>query len=69
MFTPLENKLLDKTNYLLKALIKRGSVSIKNFSSEDEKLSKVKYLLTKEGLEYRVNATYHFLKARESEYN
>lgn len=62
------NISLGKTNYLLQALIKRGLISIKNFSSNDGKISKVKYFLTKEGLEERLRLTKHFLERKESEY-
>lgn len=60
---------LGKTNYLIKELIKRGSVSIKNFSSHDAKIKKVMYILTKKGLVQRANLTYHFLKKKEAEFN
>lgn len=63
------NISLGKTNYLLKALIKRGSVSIKNFTSGDGKLKKVKYILTKKGFEERLHLTQSFLKRKKSEYN
>lgn len=63
------NISLGKTNYLLKALINRGLISIKNFSSKDEKLIKVKYFLTKQGFDARLHLTQHFLKRKEEEYN
>jgi len=59
---------LGKTNYLLKALIKRGSISAKNFSGNNGKLTKVKYILTKKGLNQRLQLTHHFLKRKEEEY-
>jgi EPS-associated MarR family transcriptional regulator len=62
------NISLGKTNYILKALIKRGLISIHNFSSNDGKLNKVKYILTKEGMEARLRLTQSFLKKREEEY-
>jgi len=63
------NISLGKTNYLLKALVKRGSISIKNFSSDNGKIKKVKYFLTKNGFEERLRLTQHFLKRKEEEYN
>lgn len=60
---------LGKTNYLLKELIKVGLLEIKNFAVRDQKIQKVRYHLTKEGLEERVRLTYHFLKEKELEYN
>lgn len=63
------NISLGKTNYILKSLIHRGLISIKNFSTKDGKLNKVKYFLTKEGLETRLHLTQHFLIRKEEEYN
>ncbi|MFC1646013.1 MarR family EPS-associated transcriptional regulator [Candidatus Omnitrophota bacterium] len=63
------NISLGKTNYMLKSLIKRGLISIKNFSTKDGKLYKVKYFLTKEGLDARLLLTRHFLERKELEYN
>ena len=60
---------LGKTNSLLKELVKVGLLEIRNFATRDGKLQKVKYHLTKEGLEERVRLTHHFLKEKESEYN
>ncbi|MFC1753130.1 MarR family EPS-associated transcriptional regulator [Thermoproteota archaeon] len=60
---------LGKTNYLLKSLIKRGLISVKNFTDNNGKLGKVKYILTKEGFNARIHLTYHFLKRKESEFN
>ena len=59
---------LGKTNYLLKELTKKGLLKIKNFTTKDNKLKKVKYLLTKKGLEGKINLTYHLLKEKEAEY-
>lgn len=60
---------LGKTNYLLKELIKKGFIKVKNFTNNPEKLKKIKYILTKDGIEHRVQLTYHFLKRKEAEYN
>jgi EPS-associated MarR family transcriptional regulator len=62
------NISLGKTNYLLQALIKRGSISIKNFTTKDEKLNKVRYILTKKGFEERLHLTSVFLKRKEEEF-
>ena len=59
---------LGKTNYLLKSLVKRGLVSVKNFSDNNGKLNKFKYILTKEGFNERLQLTQHFLKRKEAEY-
>ena len=60
---------LGKTNYLLKALIKKGSIKAKNFSRNPGKLGKVKYILTSKGMQEKMNLMYHFLKRKETEYN
>ncbi len=59
---------LGKTNYLLKELAKKGIIKILNFSKNPGKAKKVKYLLTKKGIQEKINLTYHFLKMREKEY-
>ena len=59
---------LGKTNYLLKSLAQKGLLKIKNFTGKDNKLKRVKYLLTKKGLQEKLKLTYYFLKKKESEY-
>lgn len=59
---------LGKTNYLLKSLVKRGLVMIKNFVREGGKLEKVRYNLTHAGITERLELTYFFLKRKEQEY-
>ncbi len=60
---------LGKTNYLLKSLIKKNLIKAINFSRHPGKLGKVRYILTKKGLEEKLNLMYHFLKKKEAEYN
>lgn len=60
---------LGKTNYLLKELIRKGLIEVKNFTDNPGKLNKVRYHLTRKGLEYKINITLHFLKEKETEYN
>ena len=59
---------LGKTNCFLKELAKKGLIKIKNFASRDQKLNKVKYILTKEGLDEKLQLTFYFLKRKEKEY-
>ena len=59
---------LGKINYLVKELIKMGFIEIKNFSTRKGKAGKIHYLLTKEGLEHKMQLTEHFLKEKEAEY-
>ena len=62
------NISLGKTNYLLKALAKKGLVKVKNFISKDQKLKKIKYILTQKGIEQQTHLTYYYLKIKEKEY-
>ena len=59
---------LGKTNYLLKVIIKRGLISIKHFTERGQQANKLKYYLTKKGIETKLRYTYHFLKKKEDEY-
>lgn len=60
---------LGKTNYLLKELIKKGLIEVENFANRPGKLKKICYHLSREGLEYKISITQHFLKEKEAEYN
>jgi EPS-associated MarR family transcriptional regulator len=59
---------LGKVNYLLKELIKKGLVEVRNFSDKPGKFNKLQYHLTKEGMEHKIQITQHFLKMKEAEY-
>jgi EPS-associated MarR family transcriptional regulator len=59
---------LGKTNYLLKAAIKKGLLKIKSYAKKDEKLNRIKYNLTKKGFEEKLRLTYYFLRRKEKEY-
>lgn len=59
---------LGKTNYLLKELIKKGFIEVKNFSSNPGKFRKLNYILTKTGFEHKIQLMQHFLKIKENEY-
>lgn len=60
---------LGKTNYLLKELVKKGIIKVAGFSKNPEKARKLKYILTQKGMEEKMILTFHFLKAKEREYN
>jgi len=62
------NISLGKANYLVKSLVKKGLLEIRNFAIGDKKAKKIKYLLTKKGWEFKINLTYQFLLQRETEY-
>jgi EPS-associated MarR family transcriptional regulator len=59
---------LGKTNYLLKGMIKRGLIMVRNFTVRDNKIKKVKYILTKEGFDIKLQWAYYYLKRKEEEY-
>ena len=63
------NISLGKANYLLKELIKKNLIKARNFSKGSNKINKVRYILTKKGLEEKISLTYHFLRRKETEYN
>lgn len=64
------NMSLGKTNYLLKALAQKGFIKLAYFSKipSKNKQKAVKYLLTKKGIQAKIELTYHFLKIKEREY-
>jgi hypothetical protein len=49
--------------------VEKGLLKIRNFSTRPDKLGKVKYYLTKKGIEEKLNLAYYFLKRKEEEYN
>ncbi len=59
---------LGKTNYILKILIQKGFIEIRNFYKGDQKLNKFKYILTKKGFEHKLRLAYYYLKIKENEY-
>lgn len=68
----LSNRLnisLGKTNYLLRELTKVGFLEIRNLAFRNNRARKLKYFLTKKGLQEKIRLTYYFLKEKEAEYN
>jgi EPS-associated MarR family transcriptional regulator len=63
------NISLGKTNYLLRELIVRGFVKVKNFTHNPGKLRKINYFLTQKGLEEKLRLLQHFLLVKEEEFN
>jgi len=59
---------LGKTNFLVNALIDKGFVKIGNFRQSGDRLNKIVYLLTPEGISNRVQLTRNFLARKEAEY-
>jgi EPS-associated MarR family transcriptional regulator len=62
------NISLGKTNYLIRALVKKGAVKAGNFTQNPGKLRKVQYILTSEGFNKKMRLTYYFLRKKEAEY-
>ena len=58
---------LGKTHYLLKALLAKGWVKVKNFRRSDRKLGYL-YVLTPTGIRERLRVTQAFLACKEREY-
>ncbi len=58
---------LGKVNFCLKALVTKGSVKIKNFRNNDNKLAYA-YLLTPRGIEDKARITMDFLRYKTQEY-
>lgn len=59
---------MGKANYLVNALVEKGLVKIGNFSHAGDKLNKIAYLLTPEGISNRVRLTRSYLMRKEAEY-
>jgi EPS-associated MarR family transcriptional regulator len=57
-----------KVNYLIAALVEKGLLKMAHFGRSGDKLAKVAYLLTPEGLKNRVQLTQSYLARKEAEY-
>lgn len=60
---------LGKSNYLLNALIEKGMVKMGNLAKGDQKIKKIAYLLTPEGLQNRMALTRSYLERKRQEYD
>ena len=58
---------LGKTNYCLKALVKKGLIKANNFKNNKNKIAYA-YLLTPKGIEEKCSLTVEFLKRKRAEY-
>jgi EPS-associated MarR family transcriptional regulator len=58
---------LGKTHYLLRALLEKGSIKVRNFQRSDNKVAYM-YLLTPNGVRKRLSLTRTFLRRKESEF-
>ena len=57
-----------KVNYCLRALIGKGLLKVRNFRNSHNK-SAYLYLLTKRGIEEKIDVTYEFLRVKIAEYD
>ena len=61
---------LGKLNYCIKALNRKGLIKIKNFNKKKDKLNYFRrYVLTKKGINHRINLTIDFMKRKITEYD
>ncbi len=58
---------LGKTNFLMRAVVKRGLVKVQNFKNSHNKNAYL-YYLTPSGMEEKARTTYFFLKRKMREY-
>lgn len=61
------NVSLGKTNFLINALMDKGVIKAKNFKNAKNKLAYM-YLLTPEGIKWKMELTYKFLRWKVQEY-
>ena len=57
-----------KVNYLIAALVEKGLLKMAHFGRTGDKLARVAYLLTPEGVKNRVQLTRDYLARKEAEY-
>lgn len=58
---------LGKVNFLIKALINKGIIKVRNFKNSKNKLAYM-YLLTPQGIRWKINLTYKFFQWKTQEY-
>ncbi len=58
---------LGKSNFLIRALIAKGIIEIKNFKNAKNKLAYM-YLLTPQGIKVKIELTHKFLTSKIHEY-
>ena len=58
---------LGRINYVLRALVEKGQLKVRNFRASDNKL-RYAYVLTPRGLDYKARLTAGFLRRKVAEY-
>lgn len=59
---------LDRTNFLVNALVEKGAIKMENFRRSDTKLKKIAYILTPAGISERMHLTQDYLARKRAEY-
>jgi EPS-associated MarR family transcriptional regulator len=59
---------MGKANYLVNALLEKGLIKIGNFRRSGDKLNKIVYLLTPDGIKNRITLTRSYLARKEAEF-
>jgi len=60
---------LAKANYLINALVEKGHLKIEAFRRSGDKINKIAYLLTPEGMMNRMSLTRDYLDRKTREFN
>jgi EPS-associated MarR family transcriptional regulator len=58
---------IGKTNYILRALVKKGLMKMEHFVHKENK-HKYRYLLTPKGIQEKLRLTERFIRQKKSEY-
>lgn len=59
---------LGRTNYLIDALLEKGTLKMERFRRSDTKLKKIAYVLTPSGISERLRLTRDYLSRKRHEY-
>ena len=61
---------LGKLNYCIRSLNQKGLIKIRSFKNKTDKLGHLRrYVLTKKGINHRINLTINFMQKINAEYN
>ena len=59
---------LGKLNYCLRALKKKGFVKLQTFQKSKDKIKRLQYIITPQGISERTKLTINFMKRKMKEY-
>ena len=60
---------LGKLNYCLRALKKKGFVKLQTFQKSKDKIKRLQYIITPQGISERTKLTINFMKRKMKEYD